>query len=367
VCWGADTYAELGNGAAVNASFDTPVPVPNVSNVTAIAAGGSQTCALVSDTWECWGADPFGALGPQPATSCFGAPCDLTPTPLFGAGITAFATGTSVTCAVISGSVECMGNNTTGELGLSLANSPDTCLVGGQSSPCSTSPVVVSTSLDVTALSLFDTSVCALVSGGSVACWGDDSEGQIGANGAGSMCGNGPCSPTPVTVPGVSNATAIATGESFACALIRGGTVECWGINDLGQLGQAETATCEENQNPCSVAPLSVTGLSNATAIAAGSDFACAIIQGGMVECWGSDFSLGNAGSTADTCQGGNSCSVTPVQVTGVTDAVAITAGEGTACALLQSGGVQCWGQNSSGEGGNGTESAEVTAASVQW
>jgi hypothetical protein len=53
--------------------------------------------------------------------------------------------------------------------------------------------------------------------------------------------------------------------------------------------------------------------------------------------------------------------------VTGVTDAVAITAGEGTACALLQSGGVQCWGQNSSGEGGNGTESAEVTAASVQW
>jgi alpha-tubulin suppressor-like RCC1 family protein len=103
------------------------------------------------------------------------------------------------------------------------------------------------------------------------------------------------------------------------------------------------------------------------TAITAGADAACAPLGGGGVDCWGDNLygELGNGTSSGpETCGEGNgetACSTTPVAVSGITNAIAITAGGHDARALLAGGGVDCWGDNYYGELGNATSSGPQT------
>ncbi len=92
-----------------------------------------------------------------------------------------------------------------------------------------------------------------------------------------------------VTVPGISSATAVAAGGQHACALMNDGTVQCWGDNRYGRLGNG-TAT----DNCCSRG--TVLGIATATALSAGEAQSCALLHGGTVQCWG-DNSLGQLGS----------------------------------------------------------------------
>jgi alpha-tubulin suppressor-like RCC1 family protein len=172
----------------------------------------------------------------------------------------------------------------------------------------------------------------------------------------------------PVLVPGVNNAVAIAAEGEFTCALLQSGSVECWGNDFAGELGHVVTLSCQNSQVPCSDSPVAVSGVTNATAISAQGDFTCALLKGGTVQCWGSNSGdeLGNTSQT--TCQTDNSaCSVTPVAVGGVAGATAISAGGEHACAVLQTGNVSCWGYNGSGQLGTGIMGAGSTAASVAW
>jgi len=116
---------------------------------------------------------------------------------------------------------------------------------------------------------------CALNSDGTVWCWGDDMNGaQLGNGAAGS-------SPTPVSVSGLTDVTAIAAGSNHTCALISDGTVKCWGYNNVGQIGNGVISA-----TPVDV-PTPVTGLTNAIAIDAGDFHSCALISDGTVKCWG--------------------------------------------------------------------------------
>ncbi|MCL2450500.1 MAG: hypothetical protein FWD17_16250 [Polyangiaceae bacterium] len=232
-----------------------------------------------------------------------------------------------------------------------------------------TSPLSITSSL-LTGLSTIDVSrtgysICALTQSGSVACWGDDSDGELGPNGNTAVP-----SATPLAVPGVSNAIGVSVGSYFACAVLQSGAVECWGDDDRNQLGSAlTTGSCRTDGVPCSAIPGAVTGVTGATAVAAGVTSACALLQNGTVECWGSDFNgeIGNAGVTTTTCQGGGTCAASPATVTNVTNAVQIAVGAGFACALLQSGDVKCWGDNGVGALGNGSGISGPTATSVAW
>ena len=177
-------------------------------------------------------------------------------------------------------------------------------------------------------------SACARLTGGTVECWGPNDGLR------------------PSAVANLSGATAIAVGEgtvagialsareSFACALLTGGTVECWGDNEVGELGNRTLTN--------SATPVQVANLSDATAIAAGGAFACALLTGGTVECWGNN-EVGELGN------GTLINSATPVQVSNLSGATAISVGDGSACALLTGGTVECWGDNGDGELGNGT------------
>jgi hypothetical protein len=96
------------------------------------------------------------------------------------------------------------------------------------------------------------TFTCALHDDGTVTCWGEGEQGQLGDN---STFG----SEGPVRVTGITNATTITAGGRHACAVLEGGTVRCWGQNHWGQLG--------DGSNVDRSTPVPVVGISTATAI----------------------------------------------------------------------------------------------------
>ena len=157
--------------------------------------------------------------------------------------------------------------------------------------------------------------------------------------------GNGSSSNSsrPVDVVGLaSGVSAIAAGHyDYSCAATSTGSVKCWGDNQHGILGNRSTTS--------SRTPVDVGGFgSGVRAIAPGYSHACALTSGGGVKCWGENGTgqLGNGTQTPST---------TPVDVIGLSSGVkAIAAGANHSCALTTSGGVKCWGGNYNGELGNG-------------
>jgi alpha-tubulin suppressor-like RCC1 family protein len=168
--------------------------------------------------------------------------------------------------------------------------------------------------------------------------------------------------PADTTAPALATVTEVAAGGQFGCAVLSDGTVMCWGQSDLGQTGQplAGNATC--NGTPCRL-PARVAGLTNAKHVAAGATTACASTTTGDVYCWG-DNAHGQLGHPAGTMSdedclaagiGNVKCSRVPRQVTGVTNITEMAVSGLSACALDTAGAISCWGSNGLGELGRGT------------
>ena len=315
-CWGDNSSGQLGDNTTVNSSI--PVTVSGISAATALASGYYHNCALLADgRVQCWGYNQDGQLG----TSIL----STTPSTVSGissaSGITA---GDSHSCALSGGSLQCWGWNQNGELG------------NGATTQQYTTPVAVtggiSTAVEVKGGGKH---TCALLADNKVKCWGDDSFGQLGD-------GSTVKETSPVNVSGISTATEIATGYAHSCALLADNKVKCWGNDSFGQLGDSTT-------NQSSI-PVAVSGISTATALTAGYFHTCALLASGSVQCWGSNGSgqLGIGTLTPAT-------STTPVTVSDISTATAIAAGRFHTCALLSDNSVKCWGHNQYGQLGNGT------------
>jgi alpha-tubulin suppressor-like RCC1 family protein len=187
---------------------------------------------------------------------------------------------------------------------------------------------------------------CAITSSGALYCWGKNTNGQLGD-------GTTIHRLTPVPVSGLNAGVQMtATGWGHTCALATGGTLQCWGLNDQGQLGTGETVA--------RFAPTTIPFPGpTIQAIAAGSLHTCALTLSGTVFCWGrnSEGQVGD-GTTANR--------LTPVQVGGLPGrAIMIASGAYHTCALLEDRTGYCWGQNTYGEVGDGTTTNRATPVRI--
>jgi hypothetical protein len=180
---------------------------------------------------------------------------------------------------------------------------------------------------------------CALLSTGAVVCWG---LGQYGQLGNGSLVS----SAQPVAVSGLSDAVALTAGNLHTCAVRRTGEVVCWGRGDGGVLGNGILTDASVSVF------VTVSGLSDAVSVAAGLIHTCALRRTGEVACWGIN-NTGQLGYGRDPDEGADSA--VPVPVTGLSDAVSITADYLHTCALRATGEVVCWGYGYEGQLGNGS------------
>ena len=375
-CWGWNGSGCLGYGnTAYIGDNELPSSVGPVSvtttpgvTVTQIAAGNFHICALLSDgTVKCWGNGFEGRLGygnedflgDNELPSSIG-PVSVSTTP--GVTVTKIDAAQNRTCALLSdGTVRCWGgDNLYGQLGIG-----NILKIGDNEAPSSVPPAAITNTpgLEVTQVAVGNDMTCALLSDGTVKCWGYPFYGALGNGDRVMNIGDneppsvlGPISLT--STPGVT-ATQIAAGDMHACALLSDGTVKCWGYGALGALGYGNGASIGDDELPSSVGPVSLTTVPGVTAtrIAARGGSTCALLSNGSLVCWGHN-ALGKLGLGNQDNVGDNELpsSVGPVSVTsapGVT-VTQVSVGGGHTCALLSDGTVKCWGYNQWGQLGYG-------------
>jgi alpha-tubulin suppressor-like RCC1 family protein len=258
-CWGDNLYGQLGDGKIVPQY--TPVDVSGLTTgVDAVDAGNEHTCALTTvGGVKCWGNNRWGELG-DGTTNAHKLPADVSG---LTSNITALAAGSGLTCALTtSGGVKCWGSNTAGELGDGTRKNRYT-------------PVdVIGLNSTITAIAVGSVHACALTTNGAVKCWGSNFAGELGD-------GTTISRTTPVNVNGLSSSvTAIAAGNGFTCALMTTGSVKCWGYNAYGELGDGTTTA---QHTPVDVRGLN----NDIVAIATGYDHTYALTSAGAVKCWG--------------------------------------------------------------------------------
>ncbi len=258
---------------------------------------------------------------------------------LLGSSVVEIAAGFRHTCALKSdGRIYCWGRNHFGQLGDGTTTDKNT--------PVATNNTLLGSSVVEIGVGIYHT--CALKSDGTVYCWGYNGYGQLGD-------GTGTGSSTPVATNNTllsSSVVEIAAGESYTCALKSDGTVYCWGVNFIGQLGDG---TGTHRSTP--VATNNTLLGSSVVQITAGANHACALKSDGTVYCWGRNH-FGQLGDGTGPDKN------TPVATNNTllsSSVVEIAAGENHACALKSDGTVYCWGDNYYSQLGDGTGTGSST------
>ena len=189
-------------------------------------------------------------------------------------------------------------------------------------------PSILARLLDIkmaTSLALGEYNSCAALTGGTIQCWGANDRGQLG------------------------NGTFVSS--SVPVFVSTGGSLQCWGANTYGQLGDGTITSG-------SSVPVSVSNITTATSIAVGAYHTCAALTSATIKCWG----RGNFGQLGN---GTKESSASLVSVYGITTASSVAAGRYHTCAMLVGGSIKCWGHNYGGRLGDGTQADRTSPVTV--
>ena len=339
-CWGENENGQLGNGESGASVYSSvPVEVAGIDDAIAVGAGWEHSCAL-HDTGEvsCWGDNSHGEIGS-------GQDDKTVPLPAKAVGIddaVSVTAGHWHTCALRqTGGISCWGADHDGQLGDGRIGRTIDSFV----------PVDVIDISDAVEVSAGGEHTCAVHATGEVSCWGDNWKGELGNGTAGNEFDTG----VPVKVSGISDAVTVSSGDWHTCAVRESGNISCWGgDNWQGELGSGQIwgITPETLDTSPPRVPVEVVTINDATAVAAGSTFACALRENGRVSCWGANF-FGQLGTSPSS----TFWSPIPLEFPNLSDVTAITAGVGHAC-VLRSGEIHCWGRNIHGQLGNGMDTS---------
>jgi alpha-tubulin suppressor-like RCC1 family protein len=181
---------------------------------------------------------------------------------------------------------------------------------------------------------------CAVVSDGTIRCWGSSAYGRLGPEITDDKF-------KPFAIPDQTNAAAVATGWGHTCVLARDGKVSCWGANFNGNLGCTDSML---TMTPTRCTPFDA-GM-GVTQVAAGGEQSCARLATGRIKCWGRN-DWGQAGNDSFESQ------YTPSYVVGISDAIAIAGGTWQTCTVLGNGSVFCFGDNEQGILGAGDQEGD--------
>lgn len=347
-CWGANYYGQLGDGTQLQSlvpkdvsGLGSGVRKLIVSQGVFYTHDGHACALLLVGSVKCWGSNGYDELGiPSKGYTDFSSfPVDVSGLP---SGITDIAAGDRRTCVVgPEGALYCWGKSYPGEQdGHSYVPKITAGLTGG-----------------VKTVSMGEDHTCVLLTYGAVKCWGENYHGQLGD-------GTTTARPTPVSPVGLtSEITAIVASADHTCALAKNSSVFCWGRNYAGQIGDGSTVQ--------RTSPVEVTALTqNALAVDVGgyhptivtyqrSGHSCAITISHGVVCWGSNY-FGQLGSNSGAWMS------TPVQVNGLSkDVVKLSTGGSHTCVVMLDGGIKCWGDNTSGQLGDGTPYSSIKPVDV--
>ena len=371
-CWGEF----INNSSTINSA--SPTLISSVTNVKAVSVGKAAVCVLTSDVY------------------CFGSSVSSNDFTLVARSSSAssISVGDDFVCFVVANAVRCFGDNSQGQLGVGTsaatsgvvdvigisdavkvtAGAQHSCVVssvgtvycwGDNSSSQITSgvsdqltrvPVSFSKSVGISAGSRF---TCAMMLDASIKCLGDSASGQSALKTSSATPLSSPSTRDLASISSGTDTTCVidktgvlrcfgelepellptqrfskvAVGSVSACSITADGAVLCWGSNSSGQLG--------DNTNKTAVAPVTVLGFGQRTAISLSAGFRhfCAVMNDGLVMCWGdnSKDQLGFTGSDSKVA----------LAVPGIGNAASVSLGDYHSCALLLTKKVMCWGDNS--------------------
>lgn len=362
-CWGDNTTGELGNGT--HASSDVPTRVSGLTDAVQIATAGLFACALrATGGVVCWG----------DAWSTAATPVALAGVP---AGVDQLAAGGDNVCVRAAGSITCWGGDVRGERG-------DGATVHPSDEPSVAYDGTWEPQAAATDITVGDAFMCALDLAGRAWCWGRNDQSQLGL---GTAVGD---RDTPQLVLGPQTFVSVTAGHTYACGLLETGSVVCWGQNTNGQLGVGDTTSRRQvaaragigtpmfdqaGAQGCAREPdgtlactsstlggvVDVVGrgyVSVDTQTYFGVTHTCALRPDGTAWCFGAN----GAGQLGD---GTTTASDVPVRFGGFTDVVQISPGNQFTCALRAAGQVVCVGDNTLGALGDGTTTSRTAIAPV--
>lgn len=354
---GRRVVIELAPGAHPTCTFRNAPWPPPFNGVDRISGGSRHTCAKVGGQARCWGANWQGQLGDGTETER-SRPVVVLDTDGLGplTGVAEVAGGESRACARLTGGqARCWGRNGEGALG--DGTTTDRPLPVIVSNPAGTGPL--QRVADLTSGSGHN---CALLTNGQARCWGDNDAGQLGDGTTDDGLRPGVVSNGAATGP-LTGVVQLATGGDHTCALRAGGQASCWGWNRYGQLGDGTTT---DRLRPRVVLSADGTGpLTGITQIVTGVAHTCALLVNGEVRCWGQNHE-GELGAGVPEPQRRRPVVVSNTSGRGpLTDVVQLTAGFRHTCARLANRQLRCWGENDDGMLGDGTRTIRTRPVPV--
>ena len=371
-CWGWASRGQLGledtnHRGDTAGEMGSSLPAVNLGagrNAVSIKAGTAHTCAVLDNSQvKCWGDNRAGQLGlgdTNPRGTSAGTMGDALPTVSLGTGRTAqeLSTGLASTCARLdNATLKCWGGNATGTLGLgdtdNRGDAPGE--MGDALATVSLGSGLVPAKLPSGTPNLFS---CALLSNGSVKCWGSNYLGELGAANSTTVGDESGEAASTVNLGTDRTATAVGAANYGLCVLLDNAQLKCMGSGSalLGQ-GDSRSRGARPADQGDNLPAIDLGPGRTAIKLAVGSNHACAILDNASLKCWGNN-SYGQLGLGDRTHRGddpGEMGAALPVVQLGTGRiAQSIFLGGNGSCALLDDGNLKCWGQNSWGRLGLG-------------